>query len=180
MTTRKTLLTAEDLAAMPDDGCHRYELVRGDLRESMPSNERHGEISSQIAYLLMTWAWRTRTGRVIGESGYILERSPDTVRSSDVAFISRLRQRPAGRVRGIREATPDLIVEVISPDDTVREIAEKTAEWLAAGAQLVWNVYPNREAVEAFWGDGRKLTYTAADTIDAEPVAELFALPDEE
>ena len=164
MTRRKTLLTAEDLAAMPDDGCYRYELVRGDLRESMPSNERHGE------------------------SGYILERSSDTVRSSDVAFISRLRQRPAGRVRGFREATPDLIVEVISPDDTVREIAEKTAEWLAAGAQLVWNVYPDREAVEAFWGDGRKLTYTAADMIDAEPVlpgfavpvAELFALPDEE
>ena len=45
--------------------------------------------------------------------------------------------------RGYWEGAPDLAVEVISPNDTDTEVAEKVEEWLTAGCAMVW-VYPSR------------------------------------
>ena len=47
MTTR-TLITADELLQMPDDG-KRYELIEGELIEMAPAGLRHGEIAATIA-----------------------------------------------------------------------------------------------------------------------------------
>lgn len=188
MTIERKLLTAEELYDLPDDGFHRYELVDGELITLSPNNERHAEVTAQIGRLLGNWVWQHSLGRVLnGDPGFILQRGPDTVRAPDVCFISHGRRRPSGRPRGFRQATPDLVVEVISPSDRPAEVAAKTTAWLAAGARLVWNVYPDVEEVVVFRPDAAPRTYTHEETVDAEPVlpgfsvavAEIFALPDE-
>ena len=63
MTSRKTLMRAEERAALPDGGRRRYELAKGELRESELSNEAHGEIAERIAHLLISRARQTRAGR---------------------------------------------------------------------------------------------------------------------
>ena len=50
MTTDAKLMTAEELAQLPDAGL--YELVRGELRTMSPSGRKHGRIAAQLA-------WRT-------------------------------------------------------------------------------------------------------------------------
>ena len=37
---------------------------------------------------------------------------------------------------------PDLVVEVVSPSDSARDVAAKAVAWLDAGVRLVWVVDP--------------------------------------
>ena len=42
---------------------------------------------------------------------------------------------------------PDLAVEVTSPNDSAREVEQKTDSWLAAGTSEVWVVSPQHRTV---------------------------------
>lgn len=48
---------------------------------------------------------------------------------------------------GYLSGAPDLAIEVISPGNSRREIAEKTAEYFAAGCRAVWVVDAVRRTV---------------------------------
>lgn len=66
------------------------------------------------------------------ETGFRVERDPDLVRGPDASFVRQERLK-GGLQRGFFEGAPDLAVEVVSPDDTKREVAEKVNMWLANG-----------------------------------------------
>ena len=42
---------------------------------------------------------------------------------------------------------PDLLAEVVSPNDTAREVREKAEMWLGFGVRLVWVVDPDTRTV---------------------------------
>ena len=50
MSTTHTLVTADELFVMPDDG-FRYELVRGELRRMPPAGSEHGAVIMNIGTL---------------------------------------------------------------------------------------------------------------------------------
>ena len=112
-------LTAEQLFDFPsehtDDGC--YELVEGKLYKMAPPGPRHGEVTLNIGAILRDYVRSYGLGRVmVGDPGFILGRNPDTVRGSDVAYVSNQRH-PADQIVPVRffELAPDLGVEVVSP-----------------------------------------------------------------
>jgi Uma2 family endonuclease len=49
---------------------------------------------------------------------------------------------------------PDLAVEVVSPNDTAYEVAEKVEEYLRVNVPLVWVFYPEARKVEIHLLDG--------------------------
>jgi len=177
MTLDRRLLTADDLLNLPDDG-YRYELLDGELIRMAPTGGEHNDVGGNIYWALSGFVRSRGLGRVlVGDTGVILRRHPDRVRAPDVCFIARERL-PDGRVpEGYLEIVPDLIVEVISPGDRPAEVAAKIAEWLAAGARLVWAVYPRTKEVIAHRGPGDRRVYRAGDILDAEPVLPDFTYP---
>src|ERR1043165_8526438 len=127
--TVTTLMTADELLRMPDDG-YRYELVRGELRKMTAAGNRHSIIAMRIGHSLMTYLDAKPLGEVTGaDGGFWIARNPDTVRVPDVGFIRRER---AVMTDHFFDGPPDIAVEVISPNDTYTEVAGKTAEWLQA------------------------------------------------
>ena len=146
MTTGTKLITAEELLQMPDDG-YRYELVRGELIQMAPPGLRHGRFTSHIARRLGNHVEAEDLGVVYSETGFILESDPDTVRAPDASFISRERLDEVGETDGYWPGAPDLVVEVISPNDRYTEVEAKVAEWLAAGTRMVIVVNPRRRSV---------------------------------
>ena len=75
-----TLMTAENLWSLPDDG-YRYELVRGELVRLPMSSLESSAIAVRIAVALGNFAHPTGLGWVSGVDGaYILKRDPDTTR----------------------------------------------------------------------------------------------------
>ena len=147
----KTLLTGEDLLRMPDDG-KRYELIRGELIEMTPPGETHGKCAARIGRLVDEFVEENDLGTVGVESGFYLERNPDTVRGPDVWFISKDRLDPDTEIEGYCEIAPDLAVEIVSPNDTYTEVTEKVEEYLRAGVRLVWVVDPKSRTVTLYPG----------------------------
>ena len=178
MTTDKTLLTAEQLFALPDDGCHRYELLDGELVEMTPPGGEHSGIASQVIRFLLNFIEDQHLEYLVGsEVGVVLQRSPDRVRAPDAYVIARDRL-PSGRLpTSYLEVVPDLIVEVVSPHDRAGEVQDKAEEWLPAGARLVWVIYPKTRSVIAQRGLSEIRIYREEDRLDAEPVLPGFTCP---
>jgi Uma2 family endonuclease len=175
-----TLITGEELAAMGDIG--RTELIKGEIIHLMPTGHPHGFYEVNLATFLNVFVRTHKLGRVLGgEVGIYTHRQPDTVRGADIAFISHERLAQV-QSKSFLDVCPELIVEIMSPDDTWSEVHEKLEEYFAVGARLIWVVDPRRQKLHIY----RSLTdveiLTVQDTLTGGevlpdfqvPVAELF------
>jgi Uma2 family endonuclease len=137
VATGRPSITDEDLLRLPKDG-RKYELVDGEIRVS-PGGARHGQISVRLSVALLAFVGPKRLGRVFASStGYRLPGG--NVRSPDTSFVlsNRLPRVP----EGFAELAPDLAVEVLSPEDSPRDVLDRVGEYLAAGVRLVWVIDP--------------------------------------
>ena len=160
------LLTADDLLRLYGEGV-RGELIRGVLCETMPTGQEHGEVVVSLTILLGTFVKSWKLGRLMAsDSGVWLERNPDTVREPDIAYFSAEKIPPGVRVTGYAEAVPDLVVEVVSPNDSLREVNDKALMWLSHGVPLVWVVNPDRRTVDVHREGGEVSTLTDNDSLD--------------
>jgi Uma2 family endonuclease len=100
------------------------------------------------------------------------------VRRADAAFISLDRLTVAqATAEGHCTVCPDLVVEVVSPNDLAWEVNQKRTEWLAAGAKLVWIIDPEDRTIHAYKGNVSVTLFRATDTLTAEPVLAGFSCP---
>lgn len=170
-------LTAEEYAHIParTDGM-KDELVRGSVVCEPQPSFGHGVAAARIAHLLSSFVEQRGLGTVVGEAGFVLERGPDTVRGPDVSFVSAERVAPH-RGETFFEGAPDLAVEVVSPSNTRKSVADKTRDYLAAGARLVWNVDPRRETVTVHAPGAEATVLAADDRLDGGDVLPGFSVP---
>lgn len=143
--SHKVPITGEELLAMGDIG--RVELVKGEVVPMSPTGHAHGFIEVNFAAVLHAFVHQRKLGRVLGgEVGIYTHRNPDTVRGADVAFISNERLAQV-QSTGYLDVAPELIVEVMSPDDRWGEVNDKLVEYFAVGVQLVWVADPRRQQI---------------------------------
>ncbi len=172
-TTETTLLTAGDLLRLYSEGV-RGELIRGVLCEAMPTGHRHGKIVMNLGEALWTFVKPRRLGTLVAsDSGVWLERDPDTVREPDIAFTSAEKIPLDAEIPGYAEVAPDLVVEVVSPSDSRREVHDQAQMWLRHGVRLVWIVYPDTRTVDVYQADGTA-TLGADDALDGGDVLPGF------
>jgi Uma2 family endonuclease len=72
---------------------------------------------------------------------------------ADLAW-SRQKSPPGAEDVNPLMAAPDLCIEVVSPSNSRPELREKTAAYLAAGAEEVWIVYPRSKRIEVHGRQG--------------------------
>jgi Uma2 family endonuclease len=169
-----TLVTAEQLLYMPDDG-FRYELIAGEIRKMSPAGWKHGLIAGRLHVTLGAYVERHKLGSLFeGETGFLLASDPDTVRAPDVAFICRERLSAERPTEAFWPGAPDLAVEVVSPGDTVYEVDDKVKSWLDAGAKMVWVVNPKLQNVTVYRSSGRATVLGASDELSGEDVVDGF------
>ena len=175
--TKPALLTAEDLLRLDSEGV-RGELIRGVLHETTPTGQEHGWIVMKLGALLMNFILPRSLGRLVGsDSGILLERDPDTVREPDLAFTSAARLPAGGPNKGYAEVAPDLVVEVVSPSDQAREVADKVAMWLSHGVRIVWVVRPANRTIDVHRSPTDVRTLSASDALDGLDVLPGFSCP---
>jgi Uma2 family endonuclease len=169
-------MTAEELLRLNIPG-KRTELVRGQLIVSEPPGFAHGVIAMRIGERMASFVREQALGGVVAaESGFTLERAPDTVRAPDVGFV-RGDRVPDPLPRGYAEFAPDLAVEVLSPGDRPGEVLAKVSDWLRAGTLLVWVVDPIRRSARVYRADGTETFASADDSLSGEDVLPGFSLP---
>ena len=176
MTTVTRPMTGEELLLMPDDG-HRHELIRGELKHKPFVGSYHGSLAANVLVLLAGYVRANGLGHTYVAAGYILSSDPDTVRAPDVAFVSRESLEDIGETEGYWPGAPDLVVEIISPNDRYTEVEEKVAEWLEAGARMVIVVNPRRRSVRVHRSLSDVIDLTEGDAIDGADVVPGWILP---
>ena len=174
MTTR-TLVTADELLRMPDDG-KRYELIEGELIEMPPAGPRHGEIAATVVIVLGHYVRQNDLGAIFAaETGFLLRHDPDTVRAPDAAFIAKERLPPEGVPIGYFDTIPDLVVEVVSPSDRAGQVQAKIEQWIEHGVKLVWLVHPEQRSITVYSSDREVQVLHEGDTLTGDPVLPDFS-----
>jgi Uma2 family endonuclease len=175
MTTTSTKpITADALLKMGDIG--RCELIYGELVMKSPAGFGHGEIALRIGRFLGNFVEEHDLGAVLAaETGFLVERSPDLVRAPDASFVRKDRV-PKTAWSKFFPGVPDLAVEVISPDDTKREIAEKVNMWLAHGTTSCWVADPATMTLNIHRIGQKPVRLTVRDKISDEPAIPGFVL----
>ena len=166
-TIQTQLLTAEDLLRLYSKGV-RGELIRGELCETMPCGGKHGEVVVNMVIPMGSHTKSRRLGRLA---------APDTVREPDIAYISAERLPLDVEVTGYYEVVPDLVVEVVSPGDSAREVMDKALMWLSYGTRLVWAVNPGSRTVDVYRPGERTVTLGVDDVLDGLDVLTGFTCP---
>lgn len=138
--SREQVLTIADLAEAGYD--LPGELVRGQFIPMTPTGQAHAAVELNLAFALKSFVQDKHLGKVMtGEVGIITQRSPDTVRGADVAYISYERLKGAS-AEGYLDVAPELIAEIVSPNDRWTDINQKLEEYFAVGVLTVWIVDP--------------------------------------
>ena len=118
-----------------------------------PVHANHGTICMRMGALLFNYVERRKLGELYDSStGFRL--SDKVLLCPDVAFVSKARLRkilvaPDKFLYG----APDLVVEVLSPSDRMREIHRKLDLYFEYGTRLVWLVNWKLEQVHIYGPD---------------------------
>jgi len=168
----KSPATIEDLRRVPKDG-RTYELVDGAIVVT-PAGMRHSGVCARITSVLATFVLPRGIGEVYTE-GVGIQLPSGNVRSPDVSFV-RTEKLPGGQSPvDYGRLIPDLVVEVLSPADTAREIANKLAEYLGCGVPLVWVVDPERRTVMVHRPNHDPVECGGNSVLTADPVLSGFS-----
>lgn len=167
--------TPEDLLRMPEG--KRYELLDGHLVERIMSFWS-SYVAGNIHFLLMTFCRANKRGWVApeGTSYQCFPDEPEKVRRPDVSYIDLSRMTlETATTEGHLKITPDLTVEVVSPNDLAYEIAEKVQDFRKAGVKLIWVVNPQDRSVAIYRGKGKATIASENDDLDGESVLPGFS-----
>ena len=167
MATTSGLMTVEQYWQLPEEAGFDYELHHGELVKVSKPPLRHGDLQERLRELLAS---------ALGAHGVVRIEMPfralpeHDLRAADVGFVTRDRWRRADKSDGLHGA-PDIIIEVLSPSNTVLEMAERCALCLENGALQFWTVDDRRREIKVSTADGITRTYKSGDSIPL-PLAE--------
>jgi Uma2 family endonuclease len=166
-------ITPEELLAM-SEGKH-WELIDGRARER-PSNALVALTVTEFAGRLEDACARERIGWVLGGTlGYrCFPWSPNLIRRSNLTFIRADRLTPERMSESYCSIPPELVVDMVYPDDLAEYHARKLGDYSRAGVRLVWTVYPRFRSVYAFRSDRTGRGFRSDDELTGEDVIPGF------
>ena len=160
-TTTTALVTVEAFRRMEDPPGFRLELHNGEVVQVTRPKYKHGIIQHQITWLLRK-ALKGQ-GRALMEFPFRAKPEHE-LRVADVGWVSKARDTAIDRDDNL-SGSPDIVVEVLSPSNSIREMVKKRAICFGTGCQEFWLVDPVECLVEVTPRNGTPLLYHNGDRI---------------
>ena len=178
LSNRKERATIEDLYQFPSDV--KAELIEGEIVPMTPTGDAPGYAGDEIFVALRQYVRERQTGRAVGDNKSFRVDLPNRESfSPDAAYYVGLRA-------GMRffEGAPVFAVEVRSENDygeyAERKMAEKRADYFAAGTLVVWDVdLLSAEVVRKYTAEQPTIptVFRHGDLADAEPAVPEWSMP---
>lgn len=134
----------QDLNSLQDGN---YEIIDGEKINIAPTGFRHGKYEG-IFFDLLNGQLKERGYVAVGEVGIVIDRGPFRLRSADVVYISKATSPE--EPEGILEIAPDLIIEILSKDDSVWKMNDKIKDYLSIGVKRIVLVDPFTELITIY------------------------------
>ena len=152
MSTKAKKLTYDEWLALPETK-KRYEIVDGVLTIPPAPTADHQWLMMEILRPLDDFVRARDLGVVLPVPvDLLIQREPLRTRQPDILYLSVERTGIRGRaeLKGLQflELSPDLVVEVLSPSNTRRDIQQKLDDYRSVGVLECWLVSPEAETIE--------------------------------
>lgn len=174
----KPKATIEDLYQLPGDG--KAELVHGEIVEMSPTGDLPNRAAGAIYLSLRRYESSAKKGRAYTDNaGFRVKLAHRESFSPDAAFY--VGPRTGGK---FLNGAPVFAVEVRSEGDygptAERAMAEKRADYFAAGTLVVWDVDVLKDEVVRVYrvtDPANVETYRRGESADAEPALPGWSMP---
>jgi Uma2 family endonuclease len=166
------LLTYEDYARLtpPDSG--NYELRNGKIEFMASPIPSHQDISMRLSAFLGMHVLTHNLGKLFAAPMDTQFTEHDTFQP-DLLFISNERLGIIGDKK--IEGAPDLVVEILSPGNTAKEMSYKRHVYESTGVREYWFIEPEKRTLSQYERVGDELrwqrTLTPADALRSAVVA---------
>jgi Uma2 family endonuclease len=150
-------ITYEEWLQMPvTEG--REEVVNGQIRIMPPNKMPHPRVVDKLTNSFHHQL-DPKTAEIFASVfGLVIRREPLTCREPDIAVFERSTMvEQDGYIR----SAPQLVIEVLSPSETRKEIADKLRDYESIGTEEVWLVSPEALTVEILLLEDGKLRRSA-------------------
>ncbi len=175
-TATEVRYTPEDLLAMPDG--KSYELVDGGLVERN-MGAKSSRVGGRLHSRLDPFCEEHNLGIVWpADNGYqCFPHAPGLVRKPDVSFVRSGRLPGDIEPDGWVKIPPDLAVEVVSPNDSAKDLEEKLVDYRKVKVPLIWVIYPETRTARVHRADGSASDLLEDDELSGEDVIPGFRCP---
>mgnify|MGYP001576927912 CR=1 FL=1 len=161
----------QDYLQLPED--KRYEIIDGELFMVPSPNEAHQHILAYIFNCVFNYVIKNKLGYVYCAPFDVLFSEEDIVQP-DIMFVSNKNKKiiTKDNIKG----APDLLVEILSPSTSKRDIGIKKKLYARHGVREYWIVDPERETVDVFRLKGREFEskrYGVQDFLSSSVIKDL-------
>ena len=147
-------ITYDEWLRLPEVNDAIEEVVDGQVRIMPPAKFRHAKIVRRLCKGLDAQLDPKRYLALDTVFGLVIRKSPLTSRVPDLAVFDL---RTVVEQDGYIHSAPQLVIEVLSPGNTRREMQEKLQDYAAIGVPEVWLVSPEACTVEVLRLESGKL-----------------------
>lgn len=102
-----------------------------------------------------------------GQVGYVLEHQEEYIQTLRLPDVSYLRHLPESKTYTFMYSAPDLAVKVKADHESAEELERLVDDYLGAGSQQVWLIYPRDEEVYVYYSQHSLECYGADDELVA-------------
>ncbi len=165
----------EDVLRLPENRDRNLELIDGVLVEKAMPTEEHKTIAGLCIYYFNSYTIPLGLGIAGPEERF---RPPGEVRNTrqpEVTLTLEANREPI--TEGPTLTTPDVIIEIKSPDDTYEDMREKARFYIAHGARLVLLFFPRPRTIEVYRPGMPSEMLSTDDTLDGYDVLPGFSVP---
>lgn len=167
--------TEKMIMSIPKDG-HKHELINGEFT-MVPAGFEHEVVIAKLVSVLVKFVYENKLGFVCGSDLGCWMKS-ENLRCPDISFISRERLQKSNRLpKGFFRGSPDLVVEVLSPSDTIEGVHGKIVEYFENDTKLAWVVNPEEQTVTVYRSLYPHKLLTNKDVLDGDSVLDGFSVP---
>lgn len=163
-------MSADELMSLPEHRW-RYELIKGQLTQRLPS-DLHYDMITRLLVSALGKAMRTEgiEGTVVQEAGVVLSAAGQlvTLLVPALAFVGAhqaiLIDSPV-ELSPVR-LVPEFVAEIAAPGQARQTLAERARTWLGAGTSVVWVIWPTLRQVEVWRARGDMPASAESDTAE--------------
>ncbi len=134
----------------------RYEIIDGEVHEMATPILKHQLVVTRLNRSIGNYASAHNLGEIFtAPYDIVIRRSPLRTRQPDLFFFSaqQLADAPNLMEEPRTEIAPDLVIEVLSPSDSVSVWRDKLHDYHQIGVREVWAVDLHNEEIEVLaWG----------------------------
>lgn len=174
-TQTYTVMEFEEFIRRPENQDRYFELIDGIIVEKAKPTDEHAFIVGLIIYFLTDWARPRGLGLPGPEWWFAFPNDTQNARQPDVSQI--LDPDVPLVTQGPTRVLPDVIAEVMSPDDSIDDLRDKARFYVGSGVRLVWLVFPRQKIVEVYRPDQPSQMLTVNDTLEDRDLLPDFSLP---